>query len=436
MKIIELRSENVKKVRAVQIRPDGAVVTIKGNNGAGKTSVLDSIAYALGGQHLQPPMVIREGESRAKVSLDLGELTVERRWTKSGSTLTVKSRDGALFPSPQKMLDGLVGKLSFDPLSFLRLEPKAQAEALRKLVGLDFTDLDRMRAQTFEKRTAVNRDAEAVRIEISANPIPEGTPTEAVDVSALLDQQAQLQRVAAANEEVRREARAACDRTVDRRMAVARAIQRVEEIEAALEKAKLERDACSVALVGAAEEESRCREAVAKIVEPDLAGVRAKIANAAATNAAVERRAIREKRGARLAALLGQAEQLTAELATVDREKAEALAGAKFPVPGLAFGDDGITLRGIPLVQASAAEQLRVSLAMGLALNPKLKVILIRDGSLLDEKSLAVVGEMAEAAGAQVWLERVGKGGEVGVVIEDGHVAGDEPEAPTEEARA
>jgi hypothetical protein len=83
----------------------------------------------------------------------------------------------------------------------------------------------------------------------------------------------------------------------------------------------------------------------------------------------------------------------------------------------------------VPFAQGSSAEQLRVSVAMGLAMNPRLGVLLIRDASLLDDDSMAIVAEMAATANAQVWLERVGDGAECSVVIEDGSVRGAESEA-------
>jgi hypothetical protein len=79
----------------------------------------------------------------------------------------------------------------------------------------------------------------------------------------------------------------------------------------------------------------------------------------------------------------------------------------------------------VPLVQASAAQKLRVSVALGLAMNPRLKVLLVRDASLLDATSLALVAQMAADADAQVWLERVGDGDPTAVVIADGQVSGD-----------
>ena len=98
------------------------------------------------------------------------------------------------------------------------------------------------------------------------------------------------------------------------------------------------------------------------------------------------------------------------------------LDGATYPVQGLALGDDGILFNGLPFSQASSAEQLRVSVGIGLASNPRLRVLLVRDGSLLDPASLAMMREMAESAEAQVWIERVSKGDECTVIIQDGRI--------------
>lgn len=113
----------------------------------------------------------------------------------------------------------------------------------------------------------------------------------------------------------------------------------------------------------------------------------------------------------------------TAEIEAIDAEKAAMLAAATFPVPGLSFGaDGGVTFQGVPLAQASGAERIRVSMAVALAANPQVRVVLIRDASLLDEDSMADVVALAEAANAQVWLERVGTADPEAVVIVDGGI--------------
>jgi hypothetical protein len=120
---------------------------------------------------------------------------------------------------------------------------------------------------------------------------------------------------------------------------------------------------------------------------------------------------------------LNSVEAAKQQIATIDTRKHEALSHAKFPVPGLGFSDDGLTFEGLPFEQASYAQQLRVAVAMGLAQNPKLKVLLIRHGNALDATSLQLLGELATQHGAQVWLERVAESADgVSVFIEEGRV--------------
>ena len=155
---------------------------------------------------------------------------------------------------------------------------------------------------------------------------------------------------------------------------------------------------------------------------PDLEAMRARLDQVEADNAKVrdnERRAaVAERLEKRRLAVEG----LTASLAEIDEEKRAAIERAEFPLEGLGFAEEGVTLGGIPFAQASAAERLRASVAIGLALHPDLRVLLVREGALLDDDALRLVGELAAAHEAQVWVERVGDGDEGAIVIEDGAV--------------
>jgi hypothetical protein len=425
LRIVKLEAANVKRLVAVEIKPDGSLVVVGGKNGAGKTSVLDSIAYALGGREALCDEPLRQGAKKGHVTVDLGEFTVRRTFTpEGGGTLTVESREGAVFRSPQAMLDRLLGRLSFDPLAFARMEPKQQRETLRQLVGLDFAALDAARAKHFEERTAINRDARMRESRLVAMPEHAGVPAEPIamaDLVAELDAAAVTER-AASDAEMRAKAIFRDVETETAAVASAEAtVARLQrDLDAARQKAADAKATEEAMRTKAVQAHDLAGQARAAVIDP--APIRQRIADAEGTNAKARANAERARVAAELEEARARAGALTALIDALDADKAMQLAEAKFPVEGLAFDEGGVRLNGVPFSQASAAEQLRVSVAMGLAMNPRLRVLLIRDGSLLDDDSLALVAAMAAESDAQVWMERVGDGAECSVVIEDGAV--------------
>src|SRR4051812_15757401 len=160
MHIIRFEAQNIQRLSAVTIEPsaDASAVVLAGANEEGKSSVLDSIEMALGGEKVLPPEPIRRGQEKAQIVVDLGDMIVTRRFTAKGSSLTVTNREGLSYPSPQALLNGFYNKLSFDPLAFAHAKADEQAGILRRLAGLDTKDLDDARKKLFEARTIANRD--------------------------------------------------------------------------------------------------------------------------------------------------------------------------------------------------------------------------------------------------------------------------------------
>ena len=114
--------------------------------------------------------------------------------------------------------------------------------------------------------------------------------------------------------------------------------------------------------------------------------------------------------------------ELTAAMTVLEKQKTDAIAAASFPVPGLGFNDTGVTFKGLPFAQCSSAEKLRVSVAVAMSAAPKLRVIRITDGSLIDSKNLEILSTLAKENDFQLWIEKVDESGKVGVYIEDGEV--------------
>jgi hypothetical protein len=401
--IIELRAENVKKLKAVTIRPEGSTVVVSGPNGAGKTSVLDSIWFALGGGHAtkETPQPVRHGETEAYVELDLGDYTVLRTWRGEHSTLTITSKEGARYQSPQRFLDERIGNLSFDPLAFAHMDDRHQRDALLGLVELPFDPavLAGRRQTIYEQRTEVGRDLKKVQGHIAAMPDVSGYPMELVSTETAVQE---LQKA--------QESLARYERLTEAREQVESTIRGLE--------AQLERERDTLARVTEEIELYGDRPPTLGQVE----SMRAAAIGVEEHNGKV--RTAVEKRGyiAQETSLQEQSRALTGQLEELDTYKAEAIAAAEMPVPGLGFDDEQVLYRGLPLSQASAAEQLRVSLGIAMAGNPEIRVIRITDGSLLDSNNMRIIEEMASDRGYQVWIERVDETGTVGVVIEDGEV--------------
>lgn len=417
MKIMKLTARNVKRVRAVEITPDGNLVVISGRNGQGKTSVLDSIAYALAGKEAICTEPVRRGTSGAEVVCDLGEIVVRRTLTpEGGGSLVVETKDGARLKAPQTRLDDLIGRLSFDPIEFDRMKPPQQAEVLRDLVGLDLSPIQGERDQAYAKRTEINRDAKSLeaRLEASPGPWPDVPETE-VPAEALL---AKLDRALASGRAFD-EAHAALERAASERSQASSRVAQIEE-EIALLQTKLAN----------AKEDLRARElelgrrqdaaVEANSAVIDRGPIREELKQLEQLNQKVRENAARRSLEAALLERKVHSSELTSLLDSIEARRLSAIASAKFPVPGLGFDPSGgVTFNGLPYDQASGAERLRVSVAMGIAMNPKLRVLLIRDGSLLDQDSLRLVAELAAENEAQVWIERIEEGGAT-VIIEDG----------------
>jgi hypothetical protein len=429
-RIIELRAENVKRLSAVHITPKGNLVIIGGKNGAGKTSVLDAIQMTLGGAKEFTEQPVRRGQERATVVIETEEFVITRNFTAAGgSTLTVKNRDGMRADAPQAILDKLTGKLAFDPVAFLRLEPAKQREALKKLVPVDFTEDDNNRSRLYIERTHAGRKLEDAVAVLHSLPSYPNTPDVEVSVT---DTVAELERAQSINQTAKDLAEAAenahsdvMDAAVEA-SGIERGIANTEAEIARLQRLLAELRDEHAAKLRRVEELKAKAEAAAKAATDaptvDLTPIREKLAGAELTNQHVRANARKDEQRKLVDSLTAQLTDLTKAIDHIDAEKKRKLSEAKFPVPGLAFDDRGVTFDGLPFSEASAAQKLRVSVAMAAALNPKLRVMLVRDAAFLDEDSLAQLEQLAAEHDLQVWAERVSQGSECQVIIEDGAV--------------
>lgn len=392
MKIIELQAENVKRLKAIEITPDGFVQVIGGRNSQGKSSVLDAIWLALSGKSASAEIdkPIRHGEDHAFVQLKLGDLIVTRTWKGDSSTLKVEAEGGARYPAPQEMLNKLLGKLAFDPLEFTRLEPKKQREALLAIAHLDIDpkELEVKRSEAYDQRTEIKRVINALQGQQNGLGKVEEAPELLLVVSEMVDTY---------NTGVAQENRRAV--LFEKKEEL---IEEINQLQYQLSQTVVEMTEMPAAL--------------------DLPALHDELQAAEETNNKIRRNHQRVEIAAKLDSALKEHETKSSIIQNLENEKKAALAKAEFPVDGLSFTDEGVTLNDIPFNQVSDSEKIRVSLSMGMALNPDIRVIIVRDGSLLDSDNMALISQMAHEKDYQIFIERVGNSDASAIIIEDGLV--------------
>jgi AAA15 family ATPase/GTPase len=429
MKIIKLESDNVMRLNSVQIEPDGSLIIIGGANGAGKSSVLNSIAMALGGGAEIVEKPLHEGAESGETTLWFDEnIVVNRRYNKTGTTsLTVQTKEGAKFTSPQQMLDSLVGKLTFDPLNFARMKPDEQKRVLCELAQLDFTKEDTEHAAAYEERTIKGREVKRIESVLAGKRFLAGVADEEVSASELNDKLRRANEKNSANAQKRLAVSRLNGAFRDASQDVTDQKTEVKRIEKLLETAQKELEKRQKAADAAKTKFETERDAVAAIEDEDTTEIVNQLTTIEETNAQI--RANKEYTVAKEELAVANREHSACEsrieMARMAKEKK--LRAAKFPIPGLGLHDLGVTFDGKPFSQASAAEQLRVSVAMGMAANPQLRILLCRDGSLLDDKSLKLLADIVKENDFQCWLEKVSVGDECSVIIEDGYVKAAKP---------
>jgi DNA repair exonuclease SbcCD ATPase subunit len=447
MRVIELRAENFKRLVAIDVAPKGHVVEVVGKNAQGKSSLLEAMLVALNGAGAIPSKPIRKGENKGSVRLKLGDdkptLVVTRTFASKedgGYTtqLTVEAADGARYAKPQQLLDDLIGAIAFDPLAFTRMKPAEQLQELRAFVpGVDFDAIDTANRADYERRTAVNRQAKQLAARLDALTIP-GDPRQVrIDEAALVaeldaagtkkgaiekeraDRLTKMRHVRELAQQAEQDRRHASD--------LAGEIAEVEERLQELLRRKANAEQRAADADASAKAEQAAVEALPPLdIIPDTAELVTKIQEARHHNGVIEdrERALQERKrlADELKKLEDESKAFTAAIGKRDEEKVTAIGAAKLPVDGLAFGDGEVLLNGLPFAQASSAEQLRVSVAIAAARNSKLRVIHVRDGSLLDEDGMTLLREFAEKNDLQCWVERVAGDSPVGVIIEDGRL--------------
>ncbi len=412
-RLVRLEAENIQNLIAIDIPlPDDGVVCIGGKNGAGKSSVLGCIAMALGGADDMPTDPIRIGEDSGKILLEFEGITIKLKLTLQDDKtvnryLVIESKDGAKYNSPQALLNTLTGKLAFDPLEFSMKEPKEQLAMLHKFLGIDLAPLAAKRLGSYNERTVQNRFLSAAQMKLTAAVKYPDAPKTLVDAKAIHSElEAALEKNRMTEACVLKAQELASGRELS-----------LNQIEAAkAEITRLEKDLKEIDQMIAA------NHAATPSAKVDTSEILGRLQSVQQTNAKVDANKKFDDLKAEVDERTAHVAAINRDIAAFDAEKTRLITTAEYPLDGMGVSDDEVTFQNVRFSQLNDATKIAVSCAMGLSLNPKLKLMIIRQGCHLDDEMLGVVRDMAKQAGALILVERVGEGKECKVIIADGNV--------------
>lgn len=412
--ITTLEAENVKRIKAVQIIPAPTGLTlVGGNNNQGKTSVLDALAWALGGEKFrQAPRDGSVAPPHLKVTLSNG-IVVERKG--KNSTLTVTDPTG--HRAGQQLLHEFVEVLALDLPRFMQASDKEKADTLLKIIGVgeELTQLDRRIKALYDKRTTVGQIAnqkKAVAEEMQEYP---EAPAEPVSALELIQQQ---QEILARNGENQRKRQHLAE-LEDQERQLSRQVQDLSrELEYAEHQlSKVQQDVQDARKTAAQLQDESTEELQAAILAVDETNrkVRANLDKARAEEDAAE--------------FADQYASLSQQLEEARRKRTALLEGADLPLPGLSVEDGRLTYHGHPWGAMSGSEQLRVATAIVRRLNPNCGFVLLDKLEQMDLQTLTDFGAWLQTEGLQAIATRVSTGGECQIIIEDGRVRGQDTDA-------
>lgn len=405
VKINELLIENVKRVKAVQFEPSADGLTIiGGRNGQGKTSVLDAIAWALGGNNYKPSVPERDGAlvpPNLHIELSNG-LIVERK----GKNSTLKVTDPNGNKSGQQLLNEFVSTLALDLPKFINGSDKDKADSLLKILGIGdvLSQLDTKENQLYAQRTEVGRIADRKKKAADEMPMYPNVPKEPVSATELIKQQQEILARNGENERKRQDA------------------ARYEQI---LANAQIAFDEAKAALQKAEQDCLTARKSAEDLHDESTAELEKNLAEIEALNIKIRANSTKEAAEVEANNLQQEYDGLTGQIESIREERSKLLDSAELPLPGLSVKDGKLIYNGLPWDGMSGSDQLKVATAIVRKLNPQCGFVLMDKLEQMDLETLQEFGAWLKQEGLQVIATRVSTGDECSIIIEDGMVKGD-----------
>lgn len=431
IKINKLEIENVKRIKAVKVEPtkDGLTI-IGGKNNQGKTSVLDAIAWALGGEKYRPSKAVRDGSvipPNLHVVLSNG-IVVDRK----GVNSALKVTDPAGKKAGQQLLNSFVEQLALDLPRFMEANDKEKADTLLQIIGVEdqLLELTHEENELYNRRRMIGQIADQKKKFAKEQPYFPDAPKEPVSASALIKAQ---QEILARNGENQRKRDSLKDIT-DSKEHLWNKMLIIEQKIADLQK---QQEALQKQYHQAREDEDMAMKTAQELQDESTEELEQNIANIEEINRKVRANLDKDKAEQDALDYENQYRELTATLEDTRQKKTDLLKNADLPLPGLSVEDGKLTYNGYPWDNLSGSDQLKVATAIVRKLNPECGFVLIDKLEQMDLDSLKAFGDWLKQEGLQAIATRVSTGEECSIIIEDGYggdlTAEKETEPPKEQ---
>jgi len=406
--INKLEIENVKRVKAVKLEPSATGLTIVGgNNNQGKTSVLDAIAWALGGNKYKPSQAQREGSTippSLKITLSNG-LIVER----SGKNSTLKVIDPSGNKAGQNLLDSFVEELAINLPKFMEQTSKEKAKTLLQIIGVgpQLSELEMQEKAKYDERHAIGVIADQKEKFAKEQPYYPDAPKELVSIAELIQQQ---QEILARNGENARKRQNLNVIENDYNFTLAN----VQRLEKELEEARAKEQAL-------AQDLDIARKDVSVLLDESTQEIEDSIANIEQINLKVRANFDKDKAEEDAKGYREQYKELDNVIADIRKQKTDLLTNADLPLPGLSVDDGELLYLGQRWDNMSGSQQLQVATAIVRKLKPECGFVLIDKLEQMDQLTLHEFGAWLEQERLQAIATRVSTGDECSILIEDGY---------------
>lgn len=432
VKIASLELENVKRIKAVSITPttDGLTV-IGGRNAQGKTSVLDAIAWALGGNSFKPQNPTREGSATpAKLKIELSNGLIV---TRQGSSGTLKVTDPTGKKSGQTLLNSFIEQLALNLPKFMNSTDKEKAEVLLDLIGVkdQIKALDNQIETLSDQRRPLKTDYLGKRKVAADMPYYADAPEEPVSATELIERQQAILAKNSQNQAIRQKV---VDLEAQMKLKEQQendARERVKQIERDLVAANNQVSTIVNEKFQLSNSLNSTKDIAQKLVDESTEDIEQKLRDIDAINEKVRANQRRADLEAEAETTEETYKAISDQIETVRKQRIALLEGANMPLEDLDVKDGYLVYKGITWSDMSSAEQLRVATAIVRALKPDCGFVLVDKLEQMDTQTLANFGTWAQSVGLQVIGTRVSTGDECSVVIEDGYAKQDTPAGTT-----